>query len=161
MKHTRASLKETIRILEIRQAEEIQDFNRQLKSTFDSLKPANLIKSMFKDFANQVEMKSNVFEAIIPLMTNFLSAKFMRFGRRNSFYRVIATIIQMSITNFTAKHRHKILDILTSTFERIKDWLNQTRAEAEEAMQEREKTTNKSQQDIDPGPITVEEKPAN
>lgn len=161
MKHSRASLKETIRLLEIRQAEEKDEFNKQLKLTFDSLKPANLIKSTFKDIANQVEMKSNVLEAIIPLMTNFLSAKFIRFGRRNSFYRLIATMIQMSITNFTARHRHTLLDILTNTIERIKDWFNETRTRAEETMQERQKTTDqKQQEDTDSEPITEEEKPA-
>jgi len=164
MKHSRASLRETIRVLEIRQAEERKDFNKQLKMTFDSLKPANLIKSTFKDIANHMEMKSNVFEAIIPLMTNFLSAKFLRFGRRNSFYRVIATMIQMSITNFTARHRHTILEIFTNTIDRIKDLFNKARAEAEEEILEQDETTDNSTQentDSVKQPVKENKRPAN
>ncbi|RKD92017.1 hypothetical protein [Mangrovibacterium diazotrophicum] len=158
MKHSRASLKETIRLLEIRQAEEKDEFNKQLKTTFDSLKPANLIKSTFKDITNQTELKNNIFEAVFPLMTSFISGKVMGFGRKNSFYRIIATMLQMSITNYTARHSHSILEIFSSSIEHVKDWFNKAKKEAEEVLEEQEETVvNATPEDTNPIDQTMRE----
>ncbi|WP_163710598.1 hypothetical protein [Mangrovibacterium lignilyticum] len=135
MKHTRQSLKETIRLLEIRQSEEKEEFNKQFKKTFDSLRPINLIKNSLRDFSHIIEIKSNVLEAFLPLITNFISGKIMRGKRKNSIRHVIATMVQIAITNFTAKNSHAILEILTEFIDRIKEFFHRPEG-AEEVPEE-------------------------
>ena len=119
MKHTRQSLKETIRLLEIRQTEEKREFNIQLKATFDSLKPANLLRSTLHDLSNSLDLKNNFMETILPLLTGFVSGKLLNRSRKNSFFRIIATMIQLGITNFTAKYSHSIVRFINELLERF------------------------------------------
>jgi len=121
MKHTRKTLKESIRQLEIKQEEEKEAFNLQLKLTFESLKPSNLLKSTLRDFSkNTLEVRNTILEAFIPLITNFISGKLTQKGQKNSFFRLLATMLQVALTNFTAKHSHSILNYLTDFAEYLK-----------------------------------------
>lgn len=88
MKYSRQSLKETIRLLEIRQEEEKELLNLQFKATFNSLKPSNLIKSTLRDIShNTLELKNNLLEAFLPLITNFISGRIVGKGKKYSFFR--------------------------------------------------------------------------
>lgn len=120
MKHDRKSLKETIRILEIRQEEQKVVLNKQLRHTFESLKPINLLKSTFREFTSDLEHKSNnVMETILPMVTNLLTAKMLSKKKKGGFFRIFATFVQMGVTNLTAKHSHTIMQVLTEFWERL------------------------------------------
>ena len=56
------SLKESIRLLEIQQAEEGKILKEQFKATYESLKLVNLDKSSLSELTNSVEIKNNLFE---------------------------------------------------------------------------------------------------
>ena len=58
------SLKESIRLLEIQQAEEGKILKEQFKATYESLKLVNLVKSSLADLTNSVEIKNNLFKII-------------------------------------------------------------------------------------------------
>jgi hypothetical protein len=134
MKHSRQSLKETIRILELRQEEEKELFNQQLRTTFESLKPANLIKSTLRDISHHtLELKNNLLEAFLPLITNFISGRLVNKSRKNSFFHLIATMLQMALTNFAAKNSHAILSYFTDLLDYLKGFFSKVQKADKEA----------------------------
>lgn len=62
------SLKESIRLLEIRQAEEGHILKEQFRVTYESLKPANLIKNSLKEITGSAEVKNGLFETIVSIV---------------------------------------------------------------------------------------------
>ena len=127
MRHTRETLKARIALLEAQHELEKQEFSIQLKATFTSLKLTNLIKSAFRELTQStLELKGNVAEAIIPLLTNYVSGRIVGKSGKNSFFRVIATIAQMALTNFTAKHSHAILEYLSNWVDNFSAFLNRS-----------------------------------
>lgn len=133
MKHTRETLKARIALLEAQHELEKQEFNIQVKATFASLKLSNLIKTAFRELTQStLELKGNVAEAIIPLLTNYISGRFVDKSGKNSFFRVIATIAQMALTNFTAKHSHAILEYLSSWIDSFSAFLNRSMSRAKD-----------------------------
>lgn len=114
MKITREMLKARIAELEQQHSVEKEAFNHQLKITFQSLKLSNLIKSSIREITQTtLEMKGNILEAALPLIANYVSGRIANKREKNSFYQVLATLAQMALTNFTAKHSHTILEIMS------------------------------------------------
>ncbi|MFV0377988.1 MAG: hypothetical protein ACK5JD_11895 [Mangrovibacterium sp.] len=114
MKVTRDVLKVRIAELEHRQTVEREAFNSQLKITFDSLKLSNLIRSSLREITQTtLEVKGNILEAALPLIANYVSGRIANKSEKSSFYQVLATVAQMALTNFTARHSHAILEIMS------------------------------------------------
>lgn len=132
MKHSRQSLRETIRLLEIRQEEEKELLNLQFKATFNSLKPSNLIKSTLRDIShNTLELKNNLLEAFLPLITNFISGRIVGKSRKNSFFNLIATMLQMTVTSYAAKHSQAIIAYFTDFIDHLKGFLRREEQDCE------------------------------
>lgn len=136
MKYTRKSLKQEIQLLEIRKEKERADFIQHLKVTFDSLRPMNLIRSSLRDFSNAVEVRSGILETILPLLTNFISGRMILRTPGNSFRRIVATVVQVGMTNFTAKYSHAIVELFTEFADRIKELLSRGKSVTEESEEE-------------------------
>ncbi len=119
-------------MLETRQLEERADFIQHVKVTFDSLRPINLIRSSLRDFSNAVEVRSGILETILPLLTNFISGRMILRTHRNSFRRIVATVIQVAMTNFTAKYSHSIVELFTEFADRIKELFSRGKPVADE-----------------------------
>lgn len=146
MKHTRETLKARIALLEAQQELEKQEFNIQLKATFASLKLSNLIKSTFRELTeNTLEMKSNVAEAILPLIMNYISARLVGKSDKNGFFRVIATVAQMALTNFTAKHSHTIMEYLSQWLDNFSAFINRSMKKARTAEPDEEDTASEEE----------------
>jgi len=146
MRHTRKSLKETIWQLEIKQEEQKKDFNRQLKTTFESLKPANLIRSTIWDLTHHAGLKNNIFESMISLFSNLISGKMLKKGQKRGFFaHAAATAGRIVLNNFVAKHSHTILDLISVMIDRVKGLINETEIEADVDQTEEHKTDKKPQ----------------
>lgn len=127
MRNCRKLLKETILQLELKQEEEKELFNQQLRATFNSLKPANLIKSTLRDLSNHTsEVKNNLLEAFLPMITSFISGKIIGRGKKHSFSHIIATMLQMTLTKYTAKHSQAILAYLCNILDHLKGFFTKT-----------------------------------
>lgn len=148
MKLNREILKARIVLLEKQQALEKEEFNQQLKTTFDSLKLSNLIKSSIREITQTtMEIKGNILEAALPLIANYVSGRIANKKDKNSFYQVVATLAQMALTNYTAKHSHSILETLSSWMDQFSSFFGQAtdrmrgKAEAETIDEPESETT--------------------
>lgn len=68
-------LKENIAVLAFKQEEDLTILKRQFELTYDSLRPANLIKSAIIDMASVSGLKSTLVSNAIGLTTGYLSKK--------------------------------------------------------------------------------------
>ena len=112
------SLKESIRLLEIRQAEEGEQLREQFKITYESLKPINLIKNSLKELANSSEIKNSLFETIVSLISGYLTQKFIVNSKSNVFVKLLGVLMQFGITNLVSKNVETIRTFITNLIEK-------------------------------------------
>jgi len=111
--HAADSLKESIRLLEIRQAEEGKILKEQFKITYESLKPVNLIKSSLKELTSSAEIKNNLFESLVSILTGYLSKKIMVNSKSNSFMKILGALLQFAVTTVVAKNAESIRNYIS------------------------------------------------
>lgn len=98
------SLNELIITMEKKRANELELLKEQFQVTYESLKPLNLIKSIFHDVTDSPEIKSNLVNNVIGLCTGFLSKKLLTGSSQNPIKKVLGTLIKFGITNLVSKH---------------------------------------------------------
>ncbi|MGE5393314.1 MAG: hypothetical protein ACM3P1_01150 [Candidatus Saccharibacteria bacterium] len=113
------SLKETIRLLEIRQAEEGKEFKKQFKLTYESLKPANIIKSTIRDLAYSVELKNNLFDTVISLISNHMAKRILTNSKGGFFSRIFRVLAHFGITNMITNNSEEIRLYLANLIEKL------------------------------------------
>jgi hypothetical protein len=125
------SLKESIRLLEIRQAEEGEILKEQFKVTFESLKPFNLIKSSLKDLTGSAEIKNNLFETLVSILTGYLTKKIMVNSKGNILTKIFGAMLQYGVTSLVSKNAEKIRILLADLIERFFNPLEEEMPEPE------------------------------
>lgn len=113
------SLKETIRLLEKRQAEEGKEFKKQFKLTYESLKPANIIKSTIRDLAYSVELKNNLFDTVISLISNHMAKRILTNSKGGFFSRIFRVLAHFGITNMITNNSEEIRLYLANLIEKL------------------------------------------
>lgn len=103
-----ATLKESIRILEIRQAEEGQQLNAQLRLAYESLKPINLIKNSIKDLADSFEIKNSLFETIFTIVSGYFAQRMIISSKSNVFKKLLGVLMQFGVNNIVLKNIESI-----------------------------------------------------
>jgi hypothetical protein len=113
------TLKESIRLLEIRQAEEGEQLKEQFKITYESLKLVNLVKSSLKELTDSVEIKNNLFESIVSVFTGYITKKLMISSNGNVFKKILGLVVQLGVTNLVAKNAEIIRIYITEFIDRF------------------------------------------
>ena len=99
-----AQLQESILLLETQRANEEILLKAELKTTIESLKPFNLIKSSVGEFIKSPNLKENVLDASLSLVAGFLSKKIIFGNSHNPVKQVVGDLIQASVTSIFAKN---------------------------------------------------------
>lgn len=113
------SLKESIRLLEIQQAEEREIVKQQLKITYESLKLSNLIKSSLKELTGSTELKGTLFESVTALLTGFITRKILVNSKSNVFTRILGLFMQYGVTTLVARNAETIRDFLSGLIDKL------------------------------------------
>ncbi len=112
-------LKESIRLLEIRQAEEGKILKDQFKLTYESLKPANLFKNTVKELTESVEVKNTLFETVVSILTGYLTKKMMVSSKSSVFMKLLGAILQFGVTSVMAKNAEAIRNFVVELLGRF------------------------------------------
>ena len=113
------SLRESIYFLEIRQAEEGKILKEQFKITYESLKPVNLIKNSIQELANSVEIKNNLFETVVSILTGYLTKKIMVNSKSNPYMKIFGAFLQYGVTNLISKNAEHFRILINNLIDRI------------------------------------------
>jgi len=104
-------LKEAIGLLKKKQAIELRLLKEQVHTVHESIKPMNIIKNAFHQVAAAPDIKNNIIGSIIGLASGYVSKKIFIGGSHNPITRIMGTLLQIGITNVTAKNADTIKSI--------------------------------------------------
>jgi hypothetical protein len=116
-------LKEKIRLLEIRQADEGNMLKAQFNVTVESLKPINLLKGAAQEFASSAELRETVFESSAIVVAGFLSKKIMDSTKGGPLIKLLTSLLQLGTTGLIGKYSVQIQDFVLGLVDRF---LNKT-----------------------------------
>ena len=99
-----AELRESILLLEMKQAYEGRLLKEQFKTTYESLKPANLIHNSLRKFTTSPDFKGNLLNATLSLAAGYLSKKAVIGATHNPLKQLLGTLLQMGVTGIVSKN---------------------------------------------------------
>jgi hypothetical protein len=114
-----ASLKETIRLLEIKQAKEGEELKEQFRATIESLKPSNILKNSLRELTTSVEVKNSLFETIVSILSGYLTKKIMIKSDGNPFLKIFGALLQFGVTSLMAKNAEAIRLYITQLIDKF------------------------------------------
>ncbi len=112
-------LKESIRLLEIKQVEEGRIFKEQFKVTYESLKPSNLFINALNELTESANVKNSLFETVISIFTGYLTKKMMIGSKSSVLVKLLGAILQFGVTNVVAKNAEAIRNFVTELINRF------------------------------------------
>lgn len=112
-------LKVAISLLESKQKEQGQLLKQQFRLTYESLKPINLIKNAFKEATQSSNIKSNIVDVSLGLVSGYLSKGLLVRGSHNPLKKVLGAVLQMGVTNFVTKKSEIIKSTGASLLKKI------------------------------------------
>lgn len=120
-KYTKESLKETIKALEIKQAEKGQLLKRELLNTYENLKSINIFRNIIKEFYSTDKYKQDFVEIIAGLTTGFLTKKIVVGKSKNPMLKIVGLAIQFGITTLVSKKYNTLKDSAIQFISRFLD----------------------------------------
>lgn len=112
-------LKEQIKALEIKKAEEEKMLKQHFQVTYESLKPINLIKSSVQNFLNHEGKNETIIETSALLISGLISKKIMNSTKIGTTMKLLATLLQLSATSLISKHSDDIQNLIMGFVDRI------------------------------------------
>jgi hypothetical protein len=119
MKNEKDNLAETIAFLKIKQRQDLISLKEQLHSTFESLKPINLLKNTFHEVDDSPQIKNGLLNSAVGLATDFISKKVMANTPENSMKKMVGSVLQFAITNLVAKNADTIITTGENLLKRV------------------------------------------
>lgn len=104
------TLKEAIQLLKLKQDQDLLELKDQYFYTYESLKPANLIKTAIGHLAHSSEFKANVLSNVVGLATGYLSKKILIGSTHSPVKRILGTLLQFVITTAVSKQTEKTIE---------------------------------------------------
>lgn len=101
-------LSRDILLLEAKRKMEFADLKEHLHSTYESLRPINLIKSTFEDVTHSPDIKGGIGKAAIGMATGYLLKKVVFGSSINPLKNIAGAAFQALVTNVAAKNSDKI-----------------------------------------------------
>ena len=98
------TLRKAILALELRQIEEGKLVTEQFKITTESLKPLNLLRKVIDDIADPSELKDNLVQYAIGLISGYVSRKLLVRSSKNPILRLAGIIAQFGVTTLVANN---------------------------------------------------------
>lgn len=119
-----SSLKDAIQLLEVEQGVKSQLFKDQLRITFESLKPINLIRKSLHDISSSPDLIDNILGVATGIASGFLTRKIFIGASGNVIRKILGTVLQFGVTNVVAKNPDTIKSVgqaILNLFLRRKD----------------------------------------
>jgi hypothetical protein len=108
---TTGDLKMAIQQLEDKQAKEWPLLKEQFLTTYESLKPVNLIKSTFSELTAAPDFKEGIVNTSFSLAAGYLSKKIAVGSTWNPLKQLFGTLLQMGVTNLISNNIDEIKSI--------------------------------------------------
>jgi hypothetical protein len=112
-------LKNAIQLSEADLTVKEQILKKQWQLTYESLKPASLLKGTLKDIVSSPYLIDNLLGTTVGLATGYLTKKIVIGASGNLFRKLFGSVMQIGITNAVAHHPDTIKSLGQAIFQRI------------------------------------------
>ncbi len=103
-----ASLNTRIAFLEQKRETEKEAITSEFHNLVESLKPVNLIKSLFHSVKESPDLKSDIFHGLLGLGTGFLTNKLLLGKMHGPIKKILGTMLQFGITKAAVNYPETI-----------------------------------------------------
>ena len=117
--YTAESLKDVIKALEIKQAEEGHLVKEQLLITYENLKPINILRNIVKDVYSSDNYSQDFVEIVAGMTTGFITKKIVIGRSKNPLLKLVGLAIQFGMTTLVSKKYNAIKDSLLQIVNRF------------------------------------------
>jgi len=114
-----AGLKNSIQLLIIEQAILGQQLKEQFFITYESFKPANLLRNTFREVISSPHLIDDILGTAVGLATGFVSKKIVIGASGNLIRKLLGSITQLGVTTVVAQHPDTIKSIGQFIFQHI------------------------------------------
>jgi|SRR5664280_46060 hypothetical protein len=121
-----AGLKDAIQLLEVEQAIKGQLLKEQFYTTYESLKPVNIIKHTLKEISSSPYLLDNIPGTAMGLLSGFLSKKIFVGASGNLIRKLLGSILQLGVTNVVAHNSDIIKSVGQAVLQHFFRKKNQT-----------------------------------
>lgn len=111
-------LKNRIKYLEQRAYEQEVRLKEQWKETYESFKPQNLLRNIVSDVAATPNIKGNLINASVGLLTGMLTRRLIAGPSAGIIKRLAATAVQLGITKAVANNFNSIAEKAKGLFKK-------------------------------------------
>jgi hypothetical protein len=111
--YTAETLREAIKELEIKQAEEGQLVKEHLLITYENLKPVNILRNIVKDVYSSENYTQDFVEIVAGMTTGFITKKIVVGRSKNPMLKLVGLAIQFGITTLVSKKYYAIKESVT------------------------------------------------
>lgn len=98
-----ASLKEAIQLLEAEKAANSKLLKEQFVNTYESFKPASLLRSTLQDIYSSPNLVENILGTALGLGAGYLSRSILPGVTAMRFGKLLGPVLQLGVTNFVSK----------------------------------------------------------
>lgn len=113
-------LKESISLLEIKQANDARLLKEQFNITYESIQPVNLIKSTLHDLITSPNLKENMLNGALSMAAGYFSKKAAIGSTHNPLKQLLGTLLQMGVTGIVSKNadgiKSTVMQLLSTVF---------------------------------------------
>lgn len=109
MKSKKQLLDEAIVLLENKQALELRLLKEQFQTTYESLKPINLIKSTFKEVGTSPDLKKDILNTALGLATGYLTKNPVSLAG-TPVKKMLGTIAKFALAKLVSTNSDKIIN---------------------------------------------------
>jgi hypothetical protein len=106
-----ADLKDAIQFLEAEQSIKGQLLREQLFLTYESLKPANLLRNALKEISSTPHLIDNISGTAMGLLGGFLSKKIFVGASGNLIRKLFGSVLQIGVTNLVTQNSEIIKSV--------------------------------------------------
>ncbi len=106
-----ADLKDAIQFLEAEQSIKGQLLREQLFLTYESLKPANLLRNALKEISSTPYLIDNISGTAMGLLGGFLSKKIFVGASGNLIRKLFGSVLQIGVTNLVTQNSEIIKSV--------------------------------------------------
>jgi hypothetical protein len=98
-----AHLKEAIQLLEAEKAVNRKLLKEQFVNTYESFKPASLLRSTLHDISSSPNLIENILGTALGLGAGYLSRSILPGVTAMRFGKLLSPVLQLGVTNFVSK----------------------------------------------------------
>ncbi|HAH54996.1 MAG TPA: hypothetical protein DCM02_06850 [Flavobacterium sp.] len=118
-KNATDTLNEMIIVQKMIYDNDLEQLKLQFEVAYESVKPINFVKNLFREVTVSPEIKNNLLSNIIGFGTGLISKKLLLGFTHNPIKKVLGTLFEFAVANSVSKHSDGIKAIGGNLFKRF------------------------------------------